>query len=108
MKTIDRDTLAARLAGANPPTLVEALPETYFRQWHLPHAVNINHDQVKQRAPGLLPDKNAEIVVYCASESCRNSDMVGNQLIASGYTNVAVYKGGKADWEAARLPVAAA
>lgn len=108
MKTISRETLAARLDGPAPPTLVEALPEKYFRQWHLPNAVNINHDEVRQRAPELLPDKHAEIVVYCASATCQNSHMVANQLGALGYTNVAVYQGGKAEWEEAQLPVATA
>lgn len=108
MKTISRDALAARLDGPKPPTLVEALPERYYRQWHLPNAVNINHDQVAQRAHELLPDRRAEIVVYCASDTCRNSDMVASQLDAMGYADVAVYKGGKADWEAAGLPVQAA
>lgn len=106
MKTIDRETLAARLAGSDQPTLVEALPEKYFRDWHLPNAVNINHDQVRQRAAELLPDKHAEVVVYCASATCRNSDLAARQLTALGYTDVAVYKGGKAEWEAAGLPVA--
>lgn len=105
MKTISRDALAARLDGPNRPTLVEALPERYYRQWHLPNAVNINHDQVALRAHELLPDKSAAIVVYCASDTCRNSDTVANQLDAMGYVDVAVYKGGKADWEAAGLPV---
>ena len=108
MKTISRDDLAAHLNHSPRPTLVEALPAKYYQQWHLPGAININHDQVKELAPTLLTDKNAEIVVYCASDTCRNSDMAGNQLVALGYTNVAVYKGGKADWEAGNLPVEAA
>lgn len=108
MKTINREDLAARLESRERPILVEALPEKYYRQWHLPNAVNINHDQVKQRALELLPDKHAEIVVYCASATCQNSDMVANQLGALGYTDVAVYKGGKAEWEEAQLPVATA
>ncbi|MDI5986591.1 rhodanese-like domain-containing protein [Halomonas sp. M4R5S39] len=108
MKTINREELAARLEGREHPILVEALPEKYFRQWHLPNAVNINHDQVRQRAPELLPNKHAAIVVYCASATCQNSDMVANQLEAMGYTDVAVYKGGKAEWEEAQLPVATA
>lgn len=108
MKTINREELAVRLESRERPILVEALPEKYFRQWHLPNAVNINHDQVKKRAPELLPNKQAAIVVYCASATCQNSDMVANQLEAMGYTDVAVYKGGKAEWEEARLPVATA
>lgn len=108
MKTITREQLAECLQTADQPILVEALPEKYFRQWHLPNAININHDQVKELAPRLLADKNASIVVYCASATCQNSDIVAKQLSAMGYVDVAVYKGGKADWEAARLPVEAA
>lgn len=108
MKTISREQLAERLQAPRRPTLVEALPEKYFRQWHLPNAVNINHDQVKELAPRLLADKNASIVVYCASATCQNSDIVAKQLSAMGYADVAVYKGGKADWEAGRLPIEAA
>lgn len=108
MKTINREDLAARLEGRERPTLVEALPEKYFKQWHLPNAVNINHDQVRQRAPELLPNKQAAIVVYCASATCQNSHMAANQLEAMGYTDVTVYQGGKEEWEKAQLPVTTA
>ncbi|SDJ12004.1 rhodanese-like domain-containing protein [Billgrantia gudaonensis] len=108
MKTINREDLAARLEGRERPTLVEALPEKYFQQWHLPNAVNINHDQVRQRAPELLPNKQAAIVVYCASATCQNSHMAANQLEAMGYTDVTVYQGGKEEWEKAQLPVTTA
>lgn len=108
MKTITREDLSARLDGPARPILVEALPERYFRQWHLPNAIHLNHDEVRRRATSVLPDKYAEIVVYCASETCQNSHMAANQLVALGYTDVAVYRGGKADWEAGGLPVEAA
>lgn len=48
--------------------LVEALPEKYFRDWHLPGAKHLPHDQVKALAPALLPDDQAEIVTYCAKK----------------------------------------
>jgi len=34
---------------------------------HLPGAINLPPDQVRALAPTLLPDKYADIVVYCAS-----------------------------------------
>ena len=104
MNTITLQELQSHLAGATPPTLVEALPARYFEQWHLPRAVNINIGDVKEKAPALLPDSDAPIVIYCASITCNNSDQVAVQLTALGYRNVAVYKGGKAEWEAAGLP----
>ncbi|HET9734926.1 MAG TPA: rhodanese-like domain-containing protein [Burkholderiales bacterium] len=101
MKLIDRSTLQQRLGKA---ILVEALPEKYWRDWHLPGARNLPHDQVRQLAPALLPDKSAEIVVYCASATCQNSHIAGRVLEQMGYANVSVYPGGKQDWREAGLP----
>lgn len=103
MKLIDRSTLQQRLGKA---TLVEALPEKYWRDWHLPGAKHLPHDRVKELAAGVLPDRNAEIVVYCASSTCQNSHIAARVLAQMGYANVAVYPGGKQDWQEAGLPVA--
>jgi rhodanese-related sulfurtransferase len=102
MKQIDRSTLQQRLGNA---TLVEALPEKYWRDWHLPGALNLPHDRVRELAPVLLPDRSAEIVVYCASRTCQNSHIAARVLEQMGYANVAVYPGGKQDWQEAGLAV---
>lgn len=102
MKLIDRSTLQQSLDRV---TLLEALPEKYYRDGHLPGAKHLPHDQVRQLAPGLLPDKSAAIVVYCASATCRNSHIAAQVLAQMGYTNVAVYAGGKQDWQEAGLPL---
>jgi len=104
-KTIDRETLRLKLDSRQKPMLVEALPAAYYEQGHLPGAVNIPHDAVDAQAVRLLPDKSAEVVVYCASATCRNSDYAALRLKALGYANVRVYAGGKADWIEAGLPV---
>lgn len=104
-ETIDRESLRQALANGRKPRLVEALPAAYYEQGHLPGAVNIPHDAVNTLAPRLLPDKTATIVVYCASETCRNSDYAAQRLRALGYADVRTYAGGKADWIAAGLPV---
>ena len=49
------------------PIMVEALAEQYYRERHLPGALHLPHDQVKELAVSLLPDKQAENVTYCAS-----------------------------------------
>ncbi|HBG31692.1 rhodanese-like domain-containing protein [Candidatus Macondimonas diazotrophica] len=101
MKTISLNDLFNLLRSPTPPVLVEALPARYFAQGHLPGACNINTGEVKTLAPQLLPDKDAGIVVYCASVTCTNSDQVAVQLHALGYSDVTVFKGGKAEWQAA-------
>jgi rhodanese-related sulfurtransferase len=53
----------------------------------------------------LLPDKDAEIVIYCASAKRQNSGIAANRLAALEYTNVRDYHEGKAEWIDAGLPV---
>src|SRR5919204_6208430 len=86
-------------------TLVEALGPAYYEDAHLPGAINIPHDRVEELAPELLPDKSARIVVYCASGPCQNSEIATLRLGKLGYTNVADYHEGKAEWLDPRPPV---
>ncbi len=103
-KVITREELQVRIA-ANPDLLIlEALPEKYYRDGHLPGAKHMPHDQTKQLAAGLAPNRESEIVVYCASNTCQNSHIAANYLTQLGYSHVAVYAGGKQDWNDAGLP----
>lgn len=102
---LTRTDLQARIAANPAIVLVEALPAKYFRDRHLPGALHLPHDQVRELAPGLLPNKDAEIVTYCASVACQNSHIAAKLLTQMGYTNVAVYAGGKQDWIETGLPV---
>jgi rhodanese-related sulfurtransferase len=102
---ITLDELRARLEANPYVVLVEALPEMYFRKAHLPGAINIPHTEVDELAPGLLPDRDAEIVVYCANGPCANSGIASARLVTLGYSNVSDYHEGKDEWIAAGLPV---
>jgi rhodanese-related sulfurtransferase len=104
-RQLTRAELQARLAANPRVVLLEALPEKYYRDWHLPGAKHMPHDQAGSLAPELVPDKSSEIVVYCASETCQNSHVAAARLLQLGYTDVAVYAGGKRDWSEAGLPV---
>ena len=66
-KTISRDELKEKMDRSDSFTLVETLPLTVYEHAHLPGALNMPSDQVKQLAAKLLSDKQADIVVYCAS-----------------------------------------
>ena len=103
-RIIDRQTLVERQQSNPALTLVEALPRKYYDDWHLPGAVHLPHDEVREKAATVLPKRDAEIVVYCASDSCRNSHIAADVLSLLGYTDVSVYAGGKADWQEAGLP----
>lgn len=100
-RTVNRNQLKTLLEGPDVPILIEALPEKYYAQGHLPGARHLPHDEVKEKAAEVAPEKDRPVVVYCASETCRNSHQAASALEMLGYTDVAVYPGGKQDWEAA-------
>jgi rhodanese-related sulfurtransferase len=101
--TINRDELRAGL-DAGKLVLVDALPESYYAQQHLPGALNLVADDVEARAAALLPDKHAAIVTYCSNRACPNSGQVAARLEKLGYTNVRKYPDGIQDWVEAGLP----
>jgi len=65
--TIARDELKEKISRGDKFTLVETLPAQTYHHAHLPGAINLPPDRVSELAPTLLPDKSAEIVVYCAN-----------------------------------------
>ena len=105
IKDVQLADLRAAVASPVPPILVEARPEKYYRHAHLPGAKHLPHDQVADLAPSTLPDRNAQVVVYCASATCRNSHLAAAALAELGYANVAVFAGGKKEWIDAGLNV---
>ena len=101
---ITRQDLQGRLGRTDRPVLVEALGAAFYGDAHLPGAINIPPGQVDRLARQLIPDRDAPVVVYC-SGSCSSADTVASRLEAVGYTDVAVYAGGKEDWVEHGLPV---
>jgi rhodanese-related sulfurtransferase len=101
---ITREDLQGRLARSDRPVLVEALGAAFYEDAHLPGAINIPPGQVDRLARQLIPDRDSPVVVYC-SGSCSSADAVARRLEAVGYTNVALYTGGKEDWVEHGLPI---
>jgi len=67
VKTISRDDLREKIDRGDKFSLVETLPNVAYQHAHLPGAINMPPDRVTELASSLLPDKRADIVVYCAS-----------------------------------------
>jgi 3-mercaptopyruvate sulfurtransferase SseA len=67
VEPISREDLKAKIDQRDDFLLVETLSEEQYRHTHLPGAINLPPDRVRELAPELLPDKEADIVVYCGS-----------------------------------------
>ena len=67
MEIVSREELKGKMDRGESFTLVETLQEVAYQHEHLPGAVNLPPDRVRELAPTVLPDKGAEIIVYCSS-----------------------------------------
>jgi rhodanese-related sulfurtransferase len=102
---ISRDDLRRKVESGDEFVLIDALAPMSYAASHLPGAVNMPTEWVDERAPRLIPERTAEIVVYCSDSACDASAIVANRLIELGYRNVLHYAGGKRDWADAGLPL---
>jgi rhodanese-related sulfurtransferase len=102
---ISCDELQAKIARAEDFVIVDALPPMAYAHSHLPGAINLPPARVDGSVARRLPDRDAEIVVYCANPECEDSVETANKLVALGYTNVRHYPGGKNEWRERRLPL---
>ncbi len=66
-ETISTHDLKSKLDRKEKITVVETLAPERYREAHIPGALNIPPDQIKELAPKLLPNKHAEIVTYCSN-----------------------------------------
>ena len=76
--------------------LIDARTEQEFAEGHIEGAILIPEYEIEQRAPSILPDKDALILVYCRSG--RRSKIASEALSRLGYTNVKEF-GGIIDWQ---------
>ena len=62
---------------------------------HITDAILISYTEIENKAQQMLPDKNAQILVYCRPG--RRSKIAAESLVKFGYTNVKEF-GGIIDW----------
>ncbi len=82
-------------------TLVNALEPKFFDRSRIKGSLNLADTSNETNVSKLLPNKEAEIVVYCMNTKCHASDRVADSLAAIGYKNVSIYREGLKDWIAA-------
>jgi rhodanese-related sulfurtransferase len=66
-RTISTKDLKTKLDRKDAIQVVETLAPERYREAHIPGALNIPPEKIKELAPRLLPNKDAEIVTYCTS-----------------------------------------
>jgi rhodanese-related sulfurtransferase len=82
---------------------VEVLSRPHYEMSRLPGAINLPYEFVDD-AEKVLPDKRAEIVIYCIDEEREASGEEARELVEMGYVNVLHYAGRQAGLDQDRPP----
>ena len=85
--TISTKDLKSKLDRKQGITIVETLAPERYREAHIPGALNIPPERIKELAPQLLPDQDAEIVTF-GTNIHRHASEYARALAAIGYENV--------------------
>ena len=78
--------------------VIDARPEIKYFEGHLPGAINIAWQEMKDRLGELPKDKSTKLVFYCGGTSCDLSGKAAALAMEKGYTNVAIFKAGEPGW----------
>lgn len=65
LSEISREQLAQRLRDPSL-TILDVHSAEVFAQEHLPRAINLPLPEIESRAERVLPDRQAEVAVYCS------------------------------------------
>ena len=75
--------------------ILDVRTQEEYDQGHIPGAIMISHEEIAEKAEGVLTDKEQLIRVYCRSG--RRSKIAAEALVELGYTNIKEF-GGIIDW----------
>jgi len=85
----------ARMDSGDEIIILDVRTEEEYDAGHITDAILVPNETIIDEQPELLPDLDAEILVYCRSGN--RSAQAAKKLIAIGYTNVVDF-GGIIDW----------
>ena len=75
--------------------ILDVRTEEEYDAGHIPGAIVISHEEIKEKAEEVLTDKDQLILVYCRSG--RRSKIAAEALVELGYTKIKEF-GGIIDW----------
>ena len=78
--------------------VVNVLDESMYNDCHIDGSRHIEFGKVLETAQNENWPKEAKIVLYCSNYMCSASGEEAKKLKNAGYSNVAVYEGGSAQW----------
>ncbi len=103
VKLMNLEELKQRFDKGDIKTLVDVREKDEFRGGFIPGAVHIPRGFLEMQAENKLPDKSAEVIVYCAGGT--RSAFAAKTLAELGYSNVISVNPGFIRWKDMSYPV---
>lgn len=97
VKFITIENLMEMMVNNQKFKLVEVLSEESYKSGHIPGAINLPLENLKELAKKNLK-KTDTVVVYCASYHCNASTKAAEILLNLGYSKTVDFKGSKKLW----------
>jgi rhodanese-related sulfurtransferase len=97
------DDVKQKLARGEQFHLVDVREDSEWSAGHLPKAQHIGKGVIERDIETKIPDKSAEIVLYCGGGF--RSALAADNLQKMGYTNVISMDGGFRGWKEAGHPI---
>jgi len=89
---ITAEELKSRIEGMIAPTIVDVRDAEELEGGFIEGSIHLPMDQIEAKATELMPNKQREVVLYCARG--RRSLVAADILENLGYTNVKSMEGG--------------
>ena len=93
----------ADMDANKPIILLDVRDSEEFAAGHLPRAMNISRGLLEFKVGSMIPDKNANIVLYCRTDA--RSALATAVMQEMGYTNVRNMQGAFKAWGEAGYPI---
>lgn len=84
--------------------IINVLSQEIYNDCHIKGSICVPLDKFAEYAQKNL-DHDDQIVLYCSSFSCSESDQAWHILDDQGFENVVVYAGGAAEWFQLQYPM---
>ena len=93
---------ARRISESGRAKLIDVREESEWAAGHARGAAHLGKGVIERDIEKLVPDKNAELILYCGGGF--RSALSADNLQKMGYTNVASMAGGWRAWQEAGAP----
>ena len=107
MQVLTAQELKQKIDAEQGLVVINVLAPEDHREAHIPGSLNVPLDRERFADEVLAKtgSRDAEVVVYCASETCAASRRAARKLDEAGFRRVYGFTGGIRGWQEAGLPV---